>query len=399
MTRIIVLALVGVLSSGGAAVGQSLTSARGPGYVLLPTDARTSVLGGLGLGLQGFSASLTNPAAIAFATRRGGVVALEAIERDIRLGDEGGEVGTTRFPLIRVVFPVRGAVLTAGYGGYLDQSWGLTREGEEVFEGSTVGYTDIMRSDGGVGHFQIGAAFPIGEDLAVGGAVGLLTGNQRVEFRRRFDAALEGVLDAYSENLSWRYRAPLVQAGVRWDPIEELQVGGSVTWAGTLVGEGVDGRSERRELDLPLQLAGGASGYLVPGLLAAVSGRWSGWSVTDPDAIGLPGDAVARSARDTWEFGGGLEWDPQRPAARRSFPVRLGVQYRQLPFPFADEAPTERFIGGGVGMRVGPDPANPLATIDLGVQQGRRTAAGNGTIGDLTEDMWRFTLSLSLFGN
>jgi len=399
MIRACVLAVVAVVIGTGAVTAQSLTSARGPGYVLLPTDGRTSVMGGLGLGLKGFSASLTNPAAVAFAGRRGGVVSLEAVERNIQLGDDEGDVGTTRFPLIRVVFPVRGAVLSVGYGGYLDQSWGLIREGEEMFEGTSVGYTDIMRSDGGVGQFQIGAAFPIGETLGVGAAVGLLTGRQQVEFRRRFDTALEGILDAYTENFSWRYRAPMVQAGVRWDPTDVLQVAGSVTWAGTLEGEGVAGRSEPRNLDLPLQVAGGASGFLVPGLLAAVSGRWSGWSGTDPDAIGLPTEDPGRSARDTWEFGGGLEWDPERPTARRSYPVRVGVQYRQLPFPFADEAPTERFVGGGVGMRVGPDPANPLAMIDLAVHQGTRTAAGNGAIGDLTESMWRFTLSLSLFGN
>lgn len=399
MIRASMLALVAVVAGTDAVAAQSLTSARGPGYVLIPTDGRTSVMGGLGLGLKGFSASLTNPAAVAFGTRRGGIVSVEAVERNVRLGDDESDVGTTRFPLIRIVFPVRGAVLTVGYGGYLDQSWGLIREGEEVFEGTSVGFTDIMRSDGGVGQFQVGAAFPIGENLGVGAALGLLTGQQQVRFRRRFDTALEGVLDAYTEDLSWRYRAPMVQAGVRWEPMDELQVGGSVTWAGTLVGEGTVGRSARRELDLPLQVAAGASGFLVPGLLAAVSGRWSGWSVTDPDAIGLPGDGPAQAARDTWELGGGLEWDPARPAARRSYPVRVGIQYRQLPFPFADEAPTERFVGGGVGMRVGPDPGNPLAMIDLAVHRGTRTAAGNATIGDLTERMWRFTLSMSLFGN
>jgi hypothetical protein len=146
-------------------------------------------------------------------------------------------------------------------------------------------------------------------------------------------------------------------------------------------------------------VAGGASGFLVPGLLAAVSGRWSGWSGTDAGAIGLPGMEPGASSRDTWEVGGGLEWTAVRPAAPRHFPVRVGVQYRQLPFPFADEAPSELFWGAGAGLRVGADPANPLALVDLGVQRGVRTASGGSAMDDLTERMWRIALSISLFGN
>jgi hypothetical protein len=390
-----VLAGVMTLGLAGAAAAQSITSARGPGYPMLATDARTAILGGIGLGLHGFSAPLINPAAHAHATRRGAVVALEAIERNVQMDGAEDEIGTTRFPLIALVFPMRRVVLSAGYGGYLDQSWGLTREGETTVGEEAVGFTDLMRSEGGVGQFQVGAAVPIGPHLGVGVSAGLLMGSQRVAYNRIF----EGVLDPFTETLSWRYSAPMAQAGVRWEPIDIVRVGASVTWAGTLVGDPVDGRAERRELDLPLQVAGGASGILVPGLLAAVSGRWSGWSVTNHEAIGLPGEVPGRESRDTWEVGGGLEWAPLRPAARRTYPLRVGFQYRQLPFPFGQEAPTEWFAGAGAGLRVGPDPRNPLAALDLAVQRGTRTAAGDDLMGELTERMWRFSLSLSLFGN
>lgn len=388
--------LTGLLA--GPAAAQSLTSVRGPGYPLIPSDARSMALGGLGIGLQGFSGPTTNPAALAHALRRGAVVSLEAVERTVALGEAEDEIGTTRFPLMRVVFPARGVVLSAGYAGVLDQSWALAREGEQVIGGVEVGFTDVTQSEGGVGEFQVAAAVPIGERLGVGASVGLHTGNQRIRQSRQFDAAPEGQLDPFTETLRWQYSGPTAQVGVQWDPMEILRVAGSVRWSGTLVGDAVEGRAQRRELDLPLQVAAGASGFLVPGLLASVSGRWSGWSVTDPDAIGVPG-AEPVSARDTWEVGGGLEWAPIRPAARRTFPIRVGVQHRQLPFPFAHEAPSETFYGGGVGMRVGADPANPLAQVDLAVQRGTRTAPGAGEIGELRERMWRVSLSLALFGN
>ncbi|MBR9990116.1 MAG: hypothetical protein KFH98_10190 [Gemmatimonadetes bacterium] len=395
MVRPGTVALAAVLTLPGALAAQSLTSTRGPGYPVIATDARSMVLGGLGIGLQGFAAPLVNPASVSHTRRRGAVVALEAVDRNVRLGDAEDDVGTTRFPLIRVVFPVRGAVLTAGYGGYLDQSWGLMREGEQLVGDETVGFVDQMRSEGGVGQFQAGAAVPIGPRVGVGASVGLNMGSQRVRYTRFFDTAL----DSYTEALSWRYSGPTAQLGVRWAPMDIVHLGASVTWAGTLEGEPTDGRAEARELDLPLQLAAGASGFLVPGLLAAVSGRWSGWSGTDASAVGLPGAPDGAASRDTWEVGGGLEWAPARPTARRTFPLRVGFQYRQLPFPFVDDAPTEWFAGAGAGIRVGADPVNPFALVDVGVQRGARTASGGGALGDLTERLWRIAISISLFGN
>ncbi len=394
------LVVVGLATGfAGAVSAQSITAARGPGYPVLPTDGRSVTMGGLGIGLHGLTATMVNPAAAARMTRRGALVALEVTERNVRIGDAEDELGTTRFPLIRVAFPMGGVVLTTGYGGFLDQNWGLVREGEQVLGDTTVAFSDRLISDGGVGQFQFGLAVPVGERLDLGAAVGVHLGSQRVEYSRRFEVGTEGFVDPFQEIMSWRYSGPMAQVGAQWAPADMVLVAASLTWSGTLVGDSTAGRAGRRELDLPLQIAGGASGVLVPGLMATVSGRWSGWSVTDADAIGVSSPAGPASSRDTWEVGGGLEWAPIRPAATRIFPLRAGIQYRQLPFPFAEEAPTEWFASVGGGMRVGPDPQNPLAAVDLAVQRGTRTADGAGTFGDLTERMWRFTVSVGLFGN
>ncbi|MFP4622540.1 MAG: hypothetical protein ACLFRX_00015 [Gemmatimonadota bacterium] len=399
-TSRILMLVAGLLAVGPAAgptAAQSITSIRGLGYPLVPVDARTEVLGGLGVGLQGLAAPLTNPAAAAGVLRRGAVVSLAALEQEAALGDATDAMGTTRFPLIRILFPVGDVVLTAGYGGYLDQSWAVSREGEQLTGGDLISYRDLIRSTGGIGQFQVGAAAPVGSRLAVGAAVGLHTGSRRLDQQRLFDSTAFGRLEPFTDSRTVHYSAPMAQLGAQWDPLEILRVGASVTWAGTLTADSARGSAVTTEYELPLQVAGGASAYLAPTLLATVSGRWSGWSTTG-DIIGLGGDGAGRSAgRDTWEVGGGLELDNPDSRAERSYPLRLGFQYRELPFTFVSEAPTEWFVGAGAGMRLGPSAENPLARVDLTVQRGERSTPG-GELGELTESAWRFSLSLSIFG-
>lgn len=376
---------------------QSLTSVRGLGYPLLPVDARTEVLGGLGIGLKGLSVPLINPASAAGIVRRGAVVSVAAVEQTASLGDASDTYGATRFPLIQLIFPAGPGVITAGYGSYLDQSWSIVREGLQTEGETQVGYSDIITSSGGLGQLQIGAALPIGSRFAVGAAVGAYTGGQGVDFERRFDTEI-GLLQPFRETWAWQYSAPLAKLGMRWDPLDFLRVAASVNWAGTLTGDSAAGPASRVEYQLPLQMAAGASAYLAPGLLANFSGRWSGWSSAEGvTAAGPLGQAS--SSRDTWELGGGLEWDNASERAVRSFPLRLGFQYRQLPFTFIDEAPVEWFTGAGIGMRLGSSIENPLARVDLAVQRGERTAAAAAEADAFTETAWRFSLTLSLFGN
>lgn len=398
--RTLMLAALPLLASALPVAGQSLTSIRGLGYPVVAADARAQVMGGLGIGLKGMAVSMINPAAAAGTARRGASISVAAVEQEAALGGASAILGSTRFPLIQLVYPVRNVVVTAGYGGYLDQGWEVTREGEQVAGGEDViAFQDYVGSAGGVGQLRVGAAVPVGSRLAVGAAIGVHTGSQRVNFRREFTASPVGSLDDFIETRGVRYSGPMAQIGVRWDPLDIVRLGGSLTWAGTLSADSTAGPSPSREYDLPLQAAAGASATLAPGLLAALSGRWSGWSAVG-DVSGLaPGVDASSSATDTWEVGGGLEWAPASSRSPRTYPVRLGGQYRQLPFTFGAEAPTEWFIGGGVGMRLGASPENPLAALDLTVQRGERTATGTGDVDGLVESAWRFTLSLAVFGN
>ena len=391
------LLALAVLAAPATGAAQSITSVRGLGYPLLPTDARTDALGGLGIGLQGFAVPLTNPASTAGVLRPGGLVSFVTTERALSMGEQSNEIGTTRFPLIRVLYPVGDVVLSAGYGGYLDQSWGLVLEGEQVLADGTIRYEDVVESTGGIGQFELGAALPLGNRFAIGASIGAHTGGQRLTYRRSFDTTSVALLQPYNEEMAWQYSGLLAKVGARWDPVDLLRVGLSVAWSGTLSADSTGGRAVSREIDLPLQVAGGVSAYLAPGLLAAASGRWSDWSVARAPARNPFVDATT-PAVDTWEFGGGLEWDDPESRSVRSFPIRLGFQYRELPFALGDEAPTEWVVGGGVGMRVGTNAASPAARVDLSIQRGERTAGGSATVAELSEEMWRVAISIALFG-
>lgn len=391
-------ALVALLMVCAAdAAAQSITSIRGLGYPIVATDARSEALGGLGIGVMGLAVPFTNPASAADVRQRGVMVSAAATERTSTIGNASASTGTTRFPLMRILFPVGDLVLTGGYGTYLDQSWSVVRTGSQSLSTGPVDYRDVLTSVGGIGQARLAAALPLGDQFAVGVSLGRYTGGQEVQIRRRFDSTAIGSLQPYAENRGVQYGGTTAQVGFRWDAGEVLRVGGSLTWSGTLSADSAQGQVSSREYDLPFEVAGGASAYLAPGLLAAVSGRWSGWSVTDASG-GLVESGEGVSSRDTWEVGGGLELDDPGRRETRSFPLRLGFQYRQLPFTFASDSPTEWLASLGLGMRFGSDFNTPLARIDLTVQRGARTAAGNDATPALDETLWRFVLGISIFG-
>src|SRR5690606_26081014 len=127
------------------------------------------------------------------------------------------------------------------------------------------------------------------------------------------------VVDSFTTAMSWSQRAPFASAGIRWDIASLLRLSGSVTWAGTLKAKGETAASEDFEVDMPLQVAAGLSAYLSPRLLASASGRWSGWSASSNTT---PFGEVS----DTWEVGGGLEWELLT-FDTRVVPLRVGYHY------------------------------------------------------------------------
>jgi hypothetical protein len=353
-----------------------------------PIDARAQALGGIGIGLLGSDPSLVNPAEIADYPFRGIVAALQTSARTAEFGAEQGQTTSNRFPLLRVVYPINARLSTSmGYGGFLDQSWAVSVSSRQLIGSDSITIHDALNSEGGLAQFRVGLAYSLTPSLAVGVDGGIYTGRLDQRISRAFDATESIGLTPFRQRMIWAQRAPLISAGFRWDPAPILRFAGSMTWAGTLKRTQEGNPAATEELDMPLQVAAGASAILAPGLLGTVSTRWAGWSRA------AAGFDEASAPEDTWEYGAGIEWTRME-LGNTGVPVRIGYHSAQLPFRFNGVTPTERAATFGIGLQFSRTSFGPLATLDATIDRGRRTAAGTG----LSESFWRMTIGMGIFG-
>ena len=387
MMRAFSAALLALIVLPAAAGAQSLFSTRGLGVPLEPVDARARALGGIGVGLLGWTGSMVNPAEAAGVYRRGVTAAIQSSRRSVEFEGESDVVGGTRFPVMRAVLPFGERVGVAiGYGGFLDQAWAVRSESVVPIGDREIRAVDQVESSGGVAQGRLDVAYLVTPTLAVGIGAGLYTGRLERVVSRSFPDSV--VIDGFRTTAAWNYSGPAVSAGAWWQPLPILRLGASVTWAGELRAEPEEGTTQEVRVDLPLQVAAGASGQLAPGLLAVAGARWAGWSSV-ADGFGDP-DVAA----DTWEVGGGLEWRGAR-ALGRPFPLRLGARYAKLPFRVQGATPSEWALALGLGSVLARDDLGPRAVVDAAIERGRR---GDAAATGLTESFWRLTLSMALFG-
>lgn len=382
-SRAAVLALV-ALAAPGAARAQSLFGSRGLGLPASPSDARVAALGGLAVAFPDVAPSFVNPALVSGAVRRGVIAAMQPTFTDVQVDGGSDNVEATRFPAIEAFLPVGGrTVIAIGFGSFLDQNWGTRESVTEPLGADTVDAVDVITSRGGIGQARATIGYSPSERVSFGVSGGLLTGSRIRRAQRTFESPTVP-LQGYVSQTRVSYVAPALSAGAVWDPVDLLSVGASVSWYGTLKQTSDD--LGDRDIAMPLQLSIGANGQLAPDLTAIASARWSGWSAADAD--------LSVEARDTWELGGGLEYTGIS-GVKRSFPLRLGARWSQVPFAFDGVAPTEWALTGGLGARLAGTEEAPAAMVNAALERGQR---GSLEENGLHENFWRATISLSLFG-
>lgn len=384
------LFLLAALALPQALPAQSLFSTRGLGVPIEPLDARARALGGIGVGLLGVNPSLVSPAELGGLRRRGVSAALQPTSHDQTLGGEQASVSATRFPLLGIIYPL-GQQLTVGvgYGGYLEQSWGIRETGSIAVDDRSVAYEDLVRASGGLGQIRVSAAYMLTPTLSLGATGGVMTGNVDRTITRTFDDTT-ATLRNFSTRVVWEYSGLVGGLGARYDVNPALRVGASVTVTGDIDADSAAGTAASRSYGGALQLAAGASGRVSPDLMVALGAVRHRY----PDPAG---DLVA--GRDTWTLGGGLEYEGLR-TGRRVFPLRLGARLQELPYHGSDEEPAKEISGTlGIGLRLASDQSGPLAVVDVGVERAKRTGLESSAFtAGLEDSLWRFTFSLSLFG-
>jgi hypothetical protein len=364
---------------------QSLFANRGLGFVVEPVDARGAAMGGVALGLPRGEMSWTNPADMA-GLLAPGLKAVFQFDNFAADFDQRSVTGSTaRFPLIMGAFPVGDRwVLSAGYGGFVDQNWSIEQIDTLVFAGDTAVVRDRFSSTGGIARLRLGASYSISPPLSVGLALDTYTGLSQRELGRTF-------LPAQAPpccRVEWRYSGFGGTAGAAWSPSEAINVSAAASFGGSL-----EARSDTADVpggtfSIPTSVRAGGSARITPNTEVALATEWSGWGALNDDLQTVGG------SRDSWSVGGGLEWDGLQ-LRNLPVPVRLGGRYAALPFswdrPGAPAAfPAERALTGGLGFVLG----GGAARSDLSFEVGRR----GGDEAAISESYSRFVFSVTALG-
>lgn len=393
----VALAFVLLGLSGVPAHAQSLFATRGMGLPTSPVDARSRALGGIGVGLLGLNMSLVNPAEIAGFLRRGVSASLQPSASTTEIEGAEGDLGGARFPMIRLIYPFSPRfTASVGYGGVYEQSWAVELSGHEMLGDDSVEVRDVIESVGGLSQLSVSMGYLVSPSFGLGLSAGLYTGNLDRRLTRSFpDSVVD--LNPFATNLRWDYLGPFATVGAFVD-VGSARLAGSATWNGTLDVDGVAGVARDDETKLPLRLNAGGSALLSSLWLVAGGVEWVG-NGSAPERVFNADDGLSER-RNTWRVGGGFEYAGLATGSR-TFPLRLGGSWAQLPYYNTGETPANEWTAAlGLGLRLAEDEAGPLAVGDITLERGQRSGLETTARPDgLTESFWRFTFSLSLFGN
>ena len=318
-----------------------------------------------------------NPAALALM-RRGGMY-LQS-EQENRSLESGGQTGTTqvyRFPLFMAAVPIGArAVLGASYSTLLDRTWGTEIRGSTSFEGETVSFTQLFRSEGALNDIRFAGSWAVRDNLILGGAVHLFPGENRLTMSREFDDSL--TFAPLRDTSTVNYWGSGYSAGLLWRPIRTLTIGGSGRVGGKL------DLSERGKViataNAPSRFGAGVR-WDVPGLTAAFRVDRTLWS----GMAGLGSEGA--KPEDAWDFGLGVDAvGPQILGARLT--IRGGARRRTLPFLADSQQVHETAFTLGTGAPF----ARGRAQIDMFVERSSRTANDL----DATERSWTFGLGFTI---
>ncbi len=384
-----VLGLLAAVVWVGPVHGQSLLSARGLGLPLISVDARALALGGMGIGLVGGELSVVDPAAT--ARLRIPSVAFSTQSTWATYDDAGqpGDFSGTRFPFIGVGYPTGMGTVSLAFGGVLDQRWTTTASQLIDLDGAgrTGRVTDRFISDGGVSSIRLGMARPVGSSFAVGLQVGRNLGDVSRVLTRTFDSlGVVGTVPQFAAGGRWKYRGWTAAAGASADLGEILHLSASYTWSSgldALPDEDTEGGEET--FTMPGELRAGATAMLSPRLSASFGIHRASWS-------GADGDVASGGARDTFSFGGGIDWAGARILGKASS-IRLGYRNTEMPFTNADTPdPVESAFTAGLGLDLLTSGEALLARLDFALERGLRDA------GSFEERFWRLSTSVRISG-
>ena len=233
---------------------------------------------------------------------------------------------------------------------------------------------------------------------------GFTPGGVQRELTRVFPDSLS--FRPFSVRNDWEYRGAFGGIGVRFDPSASTRLSAAATFAEIYAPSRVRRCSRKRSTRCRCASRLGASQVVASRLLATVSAQYTGWSRSQ-------NYRCAGNTTECAHHGAPNMGCRGRPRIRRAahghtrLPAACGRPLLATALPSRDNQwPRTRsdneLVGAlGLGLRLAADDFGPLAVADLSVERGRRTGWGlTSSTSDsrLTENFWRISASVSLFG-
>lgn len=377
--RRILAGLALLCSLGGEAAAQSsVFDVRALGIPQPPLSARAVGMSGSVSQLDGMSG--TNPAAITSVI---GLTAGFNFFQDWRSSTTPGGTGSgadAGLPYVAVVNRIKESpyYFSGSFGSYTDRDFGFVTTDSTIVNGVPVGYRDSLESRGGTSDLRLAVGYRKDKTLALGFGLHFITGSNRFYLNRTFS---DSVFTPVRQRSELAYNAIGFSLGAVYHPMEPLLVTAVLRHDGSL---NVDRDSlQAYTYELPWTLAGSAQ-YQVGRrgtLNAEVS--YTTWADASEELVangGVGADNVFSAS-----LGAEISTSRLQPG---TFPIRLGMRTRQLPFPLAvGQQPTEFSVSAGSGTRF----AKGHAAFDLALQRLWRKADGG-----FSEDAWILTVGLTL---
>ena len=364
---------MGIVASQAHA--QGTLGAQGFGYPPGQLSVFSRSLGG-GSG-ETDALSPINPAALALMRRGGLYLQSEQEHRSLDAAGQSGSTHVYRFPLFVAAVPIgQRGVVAASYSTLLDRTWGTEIRGTQVFEGDSISFTQNFRSEGAINDVRFAASWALRDNLIIGGAIHVFTGENRLTMSREFDDSLTFAPLRDSTNVN--YFGSGYSGGVLWRPARSLTFGLSGRIGAKLKLREAD--TLRSTADAPSRFGAGVR-YDAPGATVAFRVDREIWSRMA--GLGSP----ESSPQDTWDMGLGVDLlGPQIFGANLTF--RGGARRRTLPFLADSSHVHETAFTLGTGLPF----ARGRAQVDAFVERASRTASDI----DAKEQAWTIGLGFTV---
>lgn len=355
---------------------QGSLSTQGFGY---PTgQISTRSLGAGGALAEIDPLSVTNPAALLDFGGAALYFQAEPEYRTIRRGGASERATIARYPLVAATIPLT-STLFAGLSvsSLLDRSFESTTRGTVVLPDTSIGTTNVFKSDGSVSDLRLALAWAPLPWIRLGVAGHAISGDNRLRNTETFDDTVR--FSRLVDTTTLSYVGNAYSAGV------VLYAGSAASFAASYRRGGVlslkHGDTTKSEARVPSRLSLGAAYLGLRGSSIAVRTSREQWS--DMRGLGSPGLRIA----DNWDTSVGADVVGPR-FLGRTFQLRAGGRWRTLPFGALGADVKEKSFSFGAGVPL----ARGRAALDLAGIRATRDAASAA----LTESAWTLSLGLTL---